>query len=279
MIVENYFIIIMQDITSFQNPRFKNVLALMERRDRKKEKKFLIEGFRELTRAYIGGAKFLELWICPELFLGENEQDLIEKIASSGAIVFKVPKALFEKLSYRDRPDGLLAVSPFFHKTLDDIEKIILSKKDSLILIAEGIEKPGNLGSILRSSDAVKVDAVISCDPRTDIFNPNVIRSSVGTLFTQPVAEAGSLETLSFLKKHGFKLMAATPSGDKVYTDCDLIGKIALIVGCEQLGLTPLWMNECDIKVRIPMLGVADSLNVSTATTLLLYEYRRQNPV
>lgn len=104
----------MQDITSFQNPRFKSVLSLMERRDRKKEKKFLIEGFRELTRAFIGGCKFLELWICPELFLGENEQDLIDKIESKGATVFKVPKPLFEKLSYRDRPDGLLAVSPFF---------------------------------------------------------------------------------------------------------------------------------------------------------------------
>lgn len=156
---------------------------------------------------------------------------------------------------------------------------MIQSKKECLILIAEGIEKPGNLGSILRSSDAVKVDAVISVDPRTDIFNPNVIRSSVGTLFTQPVAEASSEDTIEMLKKHGFKLMAATPNGDKVYTDCDLKGKIALIVGCEQLGLTPLWMNQCDIRVRIPMLGVADSLNVSTATTLLLYEYRRQNPV
>lgn len=269
----------MQDITSFQNPRFKSVLSLMERRDRKKEKKFLIEGFRELTRAYIGGCKFLELWICPELFLGENEQDLIHKIEAKGATVFKVPKPLFEKLSYRDRPDGLLAVSPFFHVSLNEIEKMIQSKKECLILIAEGIEKPGNLGSILRSSDAVKVDAVISVDPRTDIFNPNVIRSSVGTLFTQPVAEASSEETLEWLKKHGFKLMAATPAGDKVYTDCDLKGKIALIVGCEQLGLTPLWMNQCDIRVRIPMLGVADSLNVSTATTLLLYEYRRQNPV
>lgn len=267
----------MQDILSFQNPKFKSALALMERRDRKKEKKFLIEGFRELTRAHIGGMKFLELWICPELFLGENEQDLIEKIASSGAFVFKVPKALFEKLSYRDRPDGLVAVSPFFHVSLNDIEKIVGSKQQSLILVAEGIEKPGNLGSILRSADAVKVDAVISCDPRTDIFNPNVIRSSVGTLFTQPVAEASSQDTLELLKKQGYKLLSATPAGDTVYTQCDLKGKVALIVGCEQLGLSSLWMNACDKQVVIPMLGVADSLNVSTATTLLLYEYRRQN--
>lgn len=269
----------MQEITSFQNPKFKSALALMERRDRKKEKKFLIEGFRELSRAHIGGVKFLELWICPELFLGENEHDLIEQIAALGACIFKVPKALFEKLSYRDRPDGLVAISPFFSTSLTEIDKMLSSKKESLILIAEGIEKPGNLGSILRSADAVKVDAVISCDPRTDIFNPNVIRSSVGTLFTQIVAEATSQDTLDLLKKHGFKLLSATPSGHTVYTACDLKGKIALIVGCEQLGLSSLWMNACDTQVVIPMLGVADSLNVSTATTLLLYEYRRQNPL
>lgn len=266
-------------ITSFQNPKFKKALSLMERRDRKKEKKFLIEGFRELSRAVTGGLQFEQLWVCPELFLGDNEPELIESIKLRGAELFEVPKELFMKLSYRDRPDGLVAVAPFFDHPLSEVLKIIENKTSSLVLVAEGIEKPGNLGSILRSSDAVACDAVISCDPRTDIFNPNVVRSSVGTLFTQPVCEASSIETLQALKNLGFKLMAATPSGDKVYSDCDLKGKVALVVGCEQLGLTKLWMDECDLKVNIPMLGVADSLNVSTATTLLLYEYRRQNPL
>lgn len=264
-------------ITSFQNPKFKQTLALQDSRDRKNSKKFLIEGFRELTRAFIGGVEFLQLWICPELFLGENESSLIEQIRSLGPEVFQVPQALFEKLSYRDRPDGLLAVASFFPTGLEGLKQKISGKPSALILVAEGIEKPGNLGSILRSCDAVKCDGVISCDKRTDIFNPNVVRSSVGTLFTQGVYEASSEETLKFLKQEGFALLAATPSGDKLYTECDLKGKVALIVGCEQLGLSEFWMSQCDMQVKIPMLGVADSLNVSTATTLLLYEYRRQN--
>lgn len=268
-----------QQITSFQNPRFKKILGLNDRRDRKKEKKFLIEGYRELSRAEIGGVQVKELWYCKELFLGENEEALIAKIKAKGAEVFEIPKELFNKISYRDRPDGLLGVGLFFTNTLNHLLNKIKDKKDSLILVAEGIEKPGNLGSILRSSDAVLCDGVISCDPRTDIYNPNVIRSSVGTLFTQPVVECSSTEAFEFLKKQGYRLLAATPSGDKVYTDCDLKGKIAIVVGCEQLGLTPFWMDGCELKVNIPMLGVADSLNVSTATTLLLYEVRRQNPL
>jgi TrmH family RNA methyltransferase len=266
-------------ITSSQNPKFKKALSLAERRDRKKEKKFLIEGFREITRAVLGKKNLLELWICPELFLGTQERALIEQVKQSGAEIFEIPEALFSKLSYRDRPDGLVAVAPFFHLSLEEIHQKIAHKKNVLILVAEGIEKPGNLGSIMRSCDAVKCDAVISSDPRTDIFNPNVVRSSVGTLFTQPICESSSQETFDFLEKEGFTLMAATPYGDKVYTECKLQGKIALIVGCEQLGLSDFWMNACKIKVNIPMLGIADSLNVSTATTLLLYEYRRQNPL
>jgi TrmH family RNA methyltransferase len=268
-----------QIITSNQNPKFKKALGLADRRDRKKEKKFLIEGFREITRALIGQVSIRELWICPELFLGENEQDLINKAKAQGADVYQLPENLFNKMSYRDRPDGLVAVADCFKLELSELQKKIDHSHQSLILVAEGIEKPGNLGSILRSSDAVRCDGVISCDPRTDIFNPNVIRSSVGTLFTQPVLECTSQETLAFLRQNGYKLLAATPSGESKYTDCNLTGKVALIVGCEQLGLTDFWMSQCDLKVQIPMLGVADSLNVSTATTLLLYEYRRQNPV
>lgn len=267
----------MQQITSFQNPKFKDVLALEERRERKKEKKFLIEGFRELSRALIGHVKIQSVWICPELFLGTHEGELIEQCKQSGAEIFQIPEAMFKKLSYRDRPDGLVGVGKCMDTTLDFLQKRLASKSDAIVLVAEGIEKPGNLGSMLRSADAIACDGVISCDPRTDIYNPNVVRSSVGTLFTQPVVEASATDTLNFLRSQGFKLLAATPYGDKVYTECLLKGKIALVMGCEQLGLTDLWMNECDIQVKIPMLGVADSLNVSTAATLLLYEYRRQN--
>jgi TrmH family RNA methyltransferase len=152
----------------------------------------------------------------------------------------------------------------------------VASKKDPLLVIAEAIEKPGNLGTILRSADAAGADGVIVCDRCTDIYNPNVVRASVGTLFTLPVVEASSAETLDWLKKRNIKIVAATPSAEKEFTDADLVGGIAMAVGAEQLGLTELWMQASDIQVRIPMHGIADSLNVATATTLLLYEVVRQ---
>jgi len=170
----------------------------------------------------------------------------------------------------------LIAVAKQQHLNLSDLEKIIQKKSNPFLVIAEAIEKPGNLGTILRSSDAVHLDALIVCDKCTDIHNPNVVRASVGTLFTVPVIDAKGKDTLDWLRKHGIKILAATPSAEEEYTDVDLTGPIAIAVGTEQLGLSDLWMNEADLKVRIPMLGVADSLNVAMATTLLLYEALRQ---
>ncbi|MBM3198161.1 MAG: RNA methyltransferase, partial [Chlamydiae bacterium] len=148
--------------------------------------------------------------------------------------------------------------------------------QEPFFLIAEAIEKPGNLGTILRSCDAVGVDAAIICDRCTDIFNPNVVRASVGTLFTQPVIEVEQEELLTWLRKKGVRIVAATPHATEEFTKADLSGPIAIAVGTEQLGLSAAWMEAADIQVRIPMQGVADSLNVATATTLLLYEVLRQ---
>ena len=144
------------------------------------------------------------------------------------------------------------------------------------LVVAEGIEKPGNLGTILRSCDAAGVDALILCDACTDVFNPNVVRASVGTLFTVPIFEATTPEAIAWLKKRGVSLLAATPHATEVYTEVDVTGPVALAVGTEQLGLSEAWMKQSELQVRIPMLGVADSLNVATATTLLLYEVVRQ---
>lgn len=179
---------------------------------------------------------------------------------------------VFAKISYRDRPDGLLAIAPQVHRKLSDLRL----KKNPFLVVAESIEKPGNLGTILRSCDAAGVDAVIVCDPTTDIHNPNVVRSSVGTLFTLPVLEASGEETLSFLKKHGIAIVAATPHAKVEFTQVDLTVPLAIVVGTEQYGLSEHWMKQSDLAVKIPMLGVADSLNVASATTLLLYEVLRQ---
>jgi RNA methyltransferase, TrmH family len=147
---------------------------------------------------------------------------------------------------------------------------------DPLLVVAEAIEKPGNLGTILRSADAAGVAALVVCDRCTDVNNPNVVRASIGTLFTVPVAEAGSAETLAWLRANGAQILAATPHAEREYTDVDLRGPTAIVVGTEQYGLSDAWMREADLRVRIPMLGQADSLNVAAATTILLYEAVRQ---
>jgi TrmH family RNA methyltransferase len=176
-------------ITSLQNDRVKEIVKLRERRDREKASLFLIEGYRELKRALDAGRRAEALFYCPEFFLGSNEGALIAQAKERGAECFECSKEVFAKISYRDRPDGLLAVAPQVHLGLDDLEALLARKENPFLVVAESIEKPGNLGTILRSCDAAGVDAVIVCDPTTDIHNPNVVRSSVGTLFTLPVLE------------------------------------------------------------------------------------------
>ncbi|MCB1111968.1 MAG: RNA methyltransferase [Chlamydiales bacterium] len=259
-------------ITSLQNPKVKEAVRLRDRRDRDKSGLFLIEGYRELLRAADNGQPIETLFICSELFLGSNEETLINRIQGSGAHVLSCSEAVFRKLSYRDRPDGLLAIAPQNRRTLDTLA---LSQQPFLV-VAEAIEKPGNLGTILRSSDAAAIDGLIVCDRCTDIHNPNVVRASTGTLFTVPVVEAGGDETLAWLRANDIKILAATPSAEKEYTQVDMTGPLAIAVGTEQLGLSDKWMDHADIQVRIPMCGVADSLNVAMATTLLLYEALRQ---
>lgn len=256
-------------ITSLQNPRVKLCVSLRDRRPRKDTGLFLIEGYREILRAVDAGRKIQTLFICPDLFLGENEQALIRKC---NAEILECTPEVFAKISYRDRSDGLLAIAPQVHLNLKDLK----FSKNPFFLIAESIEKPGNLGTILRSSDAAGVDAVIVCDPTTDIHNPNVVRSSIGTLFTIPVLEADGEETLRYLKENNIALVAATPHAKKEFTEVDLTVPLAIVVGTEQYGLSENWMNKADITVRIPMCGVADSLNVASATTLMLYEVLRQ---
>jgi TrmH family RNA methyltransferase len=256
-------------ITSLQNTKVKQLVRLRERKERDSEQMFLIEGYRELLRAIEGGVFIEGLFYCPEFFLGSNEMSLIAKVKGD---IFPCTPEVFKKISYRDRPDGLLAVARQTHLHLKDLK---LSSSPFLVS-CEAIEKPGNLGTILRSSDSVKVDGLIVCDQCTDIFNPNTVRASVGTLFTVPVVEATSDDTISWLKANNIKILAATPSGNVNYSDVDLTQGICIAVGTEQLGLSKKWMDQADLKVKIPMKGVADSLNVAMATTILLHEVLRQ---
>lgn len=262
------------EISSAQNPRIKFLKKLWDRKDREREQKFLIEGFRELQRAFLS-VEFDSLFICPELFLGSNEEALIKDFISKKIPIFRCTESLFRSISYRDRPDGLIAIGFQHHLGLKEFETK-LTTKNPFIVVAESIEKPGNLGTILRSSDAVKADGLIVCDRCTDIHNPNVVRASVGTLFTVPVVECSKNELINWLQERKIAMIAATPSAQMEFTQADLRGPIAILLGTEQYGLSKEFMEQATLKVRIPMLGVADSLNVAMAATLLLYETLRQ---
>lgn len=263
-------------LTSVHNPQVKQVIHLRDRHERDKTALFLIEGYREILRATDAGWKFDQLLTCSDLFLGSNEPALIQRIASRGTPVITTTEKVFQKMSYRDRPDGLLAIAPQRMLTLNDLHAQKKDPKLPFYVVAEAIEKPGNLGTILRSSDAVGVSGLIVCDRCTDIYNPNVVRASVGTLFTVPTIEAKGEETLQWLKEQGIAILAATPQASHEFTQVDLVRPLAIAVGTEQLGLSERWMKQADLQVRIPMNGVADSLNVAMATTLLLYEVYRQ---
>lgn len=263
-------------ISSTQNPKVKQVLDLRERKERDRSCNFLIEGYRELLRAVDAEWKISTLYICPELFLGSNEKALIQRIQNNGAQIIHCSENVFHKISYRDRPDGLLAIAPQRQRSLKDLETLLKNKENPFLVVAEAIEKPGNLGTILRSSDAVGIDALILCDRCTDLFNPNVVRASVGTLFTVPVVESSSQETVDWLKKRGISILAATPAAESEFTEVNMNVPLAIALGTEQLGLSDIWMKQANLQVKIPMRGVADSLNVAMATTLMLYEALRQ---
>ena len=261
------------DITSPSNPRLKHVVKLRSCAARTESGEMIVEGYRECRRALDAGYRPGAIFHCPELYLkDENESKLVADAVSRGAEVYTCSRACFEKIAYRDRPDGLLMTGPHVAVGLADLKL----PPDALVIVTEALEKPGNLGTILRTADAAKAAAVIVCDRTTDVHNPNVVRASTGTLFTVPVAEATGDEALAFLKARGFRILAATPHAEKLHFDADLTGNVAIALGAEQYGLTAKWMDGADLRVRIPMLGVADSLNVSAAATILVYEAVRQ---
>jgi TrmH family RNA methyltransferase len=259
-------------ITSLQNPRIKQLVALRDRRAREEAGATLVEGYEELSLALSAGTP-RALYYCPALLRDPAQNDLLRRVQQmNGVEVVEVNERAFEKIAYRDHPDGWLAVFPLPQRGLADLRL----GANPLLIVAEGLEKPGNLGAILRTADAAGVDALISCDPVTDLGNPNVVRSSKGTLFSVPVAEASSAETIEWLRAHGIRIVAATPQANLIYADADLSGPIAIAVGAEKPGLSDKWLAQADVRVQIPMVGRVNSLNVSIATALLVYEAFKQ---
>jgi len=261
-----------QDITSLQNPRIKNVVKLRQRAARDEQGILIVEGYRELKRALENNRRPVSLFYCQDFFLGDNEPALINQCRDAGAEILSCSRMVFAKMAYRERPEGLLALIP---QATFDLSGLKLSPAP-LLIVAEAIEKPGNLGTILRSADAAGADAVIVCDRCTDINNPNVVRASIGAVFTVPVVETSSPETIKWLHEKKIKILAASPHARLVYTRADLRHGTAIVVGTEQYGLSEQWMQAADLQVRIPMRGQIDSLNVAAATTILLFEAARQ---
>ena len=253
------------DITSLQNPRVKQIVKLREdKKQRQKDGLILVEGFDELTLALACGFTPQTLLSAPEL--------VSQTLTIPNAESVTVSHAVFEKISYRDNPDGWLGLFPMPTSNLDGLKL----SENPLVIVAESVEKPGNLGAILRTADAAKVDALLVCDPRVDVWNPNVIRASRGAVFAVPVVEVKSPEALSWLRSRKMRVLAATPSAEEMYTDVNMQGPLAIAVGTEDEGLTEFWMQNSDLRVKIPMAGKVNSLNVSIATALMTYEAVRQ---
>ena len=266
-----------EKISSLQNPRVKQLVKLRDRRPRDEAGVFLVEGYREIRRAMEKNAKLSELYYSPAWFLGTNEPELIARAGAAGAEIIELSKEAFAKVAYRERPDGLLAVAPQWKTTLEEIGRSLLSEAaPPFLLVVEAIEKPGNLGTILRSVDAAGCHGIVVCDPVTDLFNPNVVRASTGVLFSVPCAVAEGPEVLAWLRERKIRIAATTPAAKELYTEADLRGPLAVVMGSEQYGLSEFWLKNADLCVRIPMAGQADSLNVAMATIITLFEAVRQ---
>ncbi len=255
-------------ITSIQNQRVKDIVKLGNARERRKQNLFVIEGIRELSMAITGGYDIRNLFVCDELLTGEGKE-LIHKTNTPTELV---STEVFRKMAYREASDGVIALS--VPKSLS-LDKIRLSPKP-FVIVLEAVEKPGNLGAILRTADAATVDAIIVCDPLTDIYNPNTIRSSIGCVFTQQVVTCSSKEAWQWLKQSGITVMAAELTASEWYHETDFTQASAIVMGTEADGLTDFWLEHADRRIKIPMRGYIDSLNVSVSTAVITFEAMRQ---
>ncbi len=261
----------MEKIISLQNSRVKQISKLQAKaRERKNANLFIIEGAREISLALEGGYSIDSIFVCPELFSKSDYPDLLDRIDSR--IQFEVSDAVFEKIAYREGSDGLLALTKPQSHTLNDLKL----PENPFIIMLEAVEKPGNLGAILRTTDASQADAVIVCDPLTDIYNPNVVRSSVGCLFTVPIATCSNEEALEFMRTRKIKIFAAELTAAQWHHETDFTLPSAIIMGTEADGLTQFWLKNADARIKIPMRGKIDSLNVSVSTAVITFEAMRQ---
>lgn len=259
-------------ITSLANPRVKATIALRDRPQRDRSGATLVDGARELRRALDAGVDVVEAFVCEPLLAGPDARAALDRLGANGTLVQPVSEAVFGRLAFGQRAEGLVGVIRIPEMGFDT-----LALPDRpLVVVIEALEKPGNLGAIVRSADGAGADALIAASPLTDLFNPNAIRSSAGTIFSMPLAAGTTAETIAWLGAQEIRLVVARVQARRRYTDADLTGPLAIVVGAEADGLSGDWDSDAAEAVSIPMLGVADSLNVSVSAAILLYEARRQ---
>ena len=255
------------DLSSFGNPKIKELLLLKERsRERRERGLFVIEGIREVSAASKAGYDIDSLFFLPG---GEGEK-LAQTIRAKHR--FSLTQELYAKVAYREGTEGLIATAKYKERRLTDISL----SENPLIIILESVEKPGNLGAVIRTADGVNADAVIICDPLTDIFNPNIIRSSLGGVFTRNICACSSQDTYEWLVKNKIKILTTELQASKWHYNTDLSGASAIVMGSESMGLKPFWRDRADERIKIPMCGEIDSLNVSVSTAVICYEALRQ---
>lgn len=260
-----------ESITSAQNPKIKDLLALQEKsKERRKKGLFVVEGRRELLHCIEAGYEPYSIFFCPEIISSKDLDEIAE--TSGDCSFFEIPQHLYDKVAYRGGTEGIIAELKCKEMSLDALKL----KENPLVVVLEAVEKPGNLGAVLRSADASRADAVIVCDPLTDMYNPNLIRSSIGAIFTVPVATASSEDTIKWLKDNHIKIFTAQLQDSEWYYDTDMKGGTAIIMGTEATGLTDAWRKAADAHIKIPMLGKLDSLNVSVSAAILMFEAVRQ---
>jgi len=268
-----------EKITSTQNPRIKHLLLLQRKSSlRREEHVFVVEGMRELEHCVEGGFKIDTIFFCDEILHADNDMfdvESMQKKFGEEAKIIPVSKNVYERIALREGTEGIVAIVETRETRLDDLHL----SESPLLIVLESVEKPGNLGAVLRSADAAGADAVIVCDPLTDLYNPNLIRSSIGAIFTVPCVACQSEECISFLKSRGIQILTAQLQDSKLYYDTDMRRATAIVMGTESTGLTNQWREAADAHIRIPMLGRLDSLNVSVSAAILLFEALRQRKV
>ncbi len=262
-----------ETITSAQNPKIKELLELSQSSKHRRESGlFVVEGQRELTHCLEAGYGSETFFICPKILSDNELKTFTSKTDCRDLLIVEVPDLLYDKIAYRGGTEGIVAVMKAKEHSLDKLQL----RENPLVVVIESVEKPGNLGAVLRSADAAGANAVIVCDPLTDLYNPNLIRASIGAVFSRQIAVASTPETIAWLKKQGIKILTAQLQDSDLYYDTNMTGGVAIVMGAEATGLSDDWRSAANARLRIPMLGQLDSLNVSVSAAILLYEAVRQ---